>query len=159
PQLADGANLDALAQPAELCAEPGAQRLGVIPGGESAELDIVTCLVPGLAARFRARLGPARILLSGEDGLALHPRAARLGAAEAVRSRGAEVDDALAMEGAAAVDPHGGAAAVGEVRHAREARDGQRLVGGRHAVHVVDLAARGALAMELAAIPAREPAL
>ena len=51
------------------------------------------------------------------------------------------------------------AAPGGDAGHASVARDRQRRVRGGHRVHVVDLAAGGALAVELAAVPAREPAL
>ena len=73
--------------------------------------------------------------------------------AELERGGVAEVDDPALDEGAAVVDAHDDAAAVGRVAHARIARQRQRRVRGGHRVHVVDLAVGGAPAMELAPVP------
>src|SRR3954470_7169196 len=63
------------------------------------------------------------------------------------------------MERAAIVDAHHYALAAGDMRDARVAGNGQRRVRGGHLVHVVGFAARGFLAMELLAVPARRAAL
>ena len=63
-----------------------------------------------------------------------------------------QVDDAIADERAAIVDAHDDLAAVAQVGDLGVAGDGQRLVRGRHGVHVVALAQRGGLRRE---IPAR----
>src|SRR5690606_17010931 len=64
-----------------------------------------------------------------------------------------QVDQALGVERTTIIDTHDGALAVVQVGDARPGRQGQRLVGCGQLVHVVGFAGRGAMAMELAAVP------
>ena len=63
------------------------------------------------------------------------------------------------MEGPAVVDPDHDRAAIVEVGDAGEAGQRQGLVGGGEGVHVVDLLAGGAAAVELLAVVRRQPFL
>ena len=71
----------------------------------------------------------------------------------------AQVDDARAVKGAAVVDAHHDLAAIGGVAHAGVARDRHGAVRRAHRIHVVDLAAGGGPAVELAAVPGGQPGL
>ena len=71
----------------------------------------------------------------------------------------AQVDHAVVMERATIVHPHDRLAAIGRVAHAHVAGQRQRLVRRGHRIHVVRLAARGGLRMELGAVPGGQPAL
>ena len=64
-----------------------------------------------------------------------------------------QVDDSIADEGAAIVDPHHDAAAVLQIRDPHVGGQRQRLMSGGHAVHVVGLAGRGPHLVEAGAIP------
>src|SRR3954463_9251455 len=63
------------------------------------------------------------------------------------------------MKRPAVVDSDHDTAAVCQVSHARITGDGQRWMSGGHSVHVVDLATRGLLPVEPAAVPAGKSGL
>ena len=92
-----------------------------------------------------------------------HLHRGRAGADDAQLARGrvGEVDDALAFahEGPAVVDAHVDRALRLQVAHPHERPERQRAVGGGERVHVVDLPARGALAVEVRAVPGGQPLL
>src|SRR5262249_41409078 len=67
-----------------------------------------------------------------------------------------EVDDAVAMVRTAIIDAHDDGAAVVEVGDSHIARQRQRGVRGRDAVHCIDLAVGGPPAVEVAAVPRRD---
>src|SRR5207245_3577927 len=97
--------------------------------------------------------------LPRQYGLHLDPRAPGLDVPEPVRRRVRKVDDAIGAKRTAVVDAHDDRSPVAEMGHARVARYRQDRVRRGHRVHVVTLAARGALALESAAVPASESAL
>ena len=82
-------------------------------------------------------------------------RWARRQVAELQRGGVRQIHDAIVQERAAIVHAHDHRLAVLHVRHQRIAGDRQRRMRGRHRVHVVDLAGRRALTVELA--PYHEP--
>ncbi len=111
--------------------------------------------IDGLAVpRGRGRAAPlARRDLRERQPLDLDLARSRGGDAELRRRAVGEVDDPAVLERAAVVDAHDHAAAVAQVRDAHVARDRQRRMRRGHREHVVDLAARGAVAVELAPVP------
>src|ERR1700722_6786498 len=70
-----------------------------------------------------------------------------------------EVDDSIADEGTAIVDSNHDAAAVLQIRDAHVGGQRQRLVGGRHAVHIIGFAGRGFFLVEARAVPRCDSAL
>jgi hypothetical protein len=76
-----------------------------------------------------------------------------------MRRRERQVDDAIVQEGPAIVDAHDDALAGRDVRHARVRRQRQRRVRRGHRIHVVRLADRRFLAVELAPVPRGDAAL
>src|SRR5690606_27424927 len=83
-----------------------------------------------------------------------HAHARGAGTVHAQLHRGgiAQVDDAAVVERSAVIDAYHHRLPVAEVGHARVAGQRQRLVRCRERVHVVHLQARGAAAVELAAV-------
>ncbi len=116
---------------------------------------------PGLAPRLRiaATLPGTGADVLMRDPLDLHFGAPARDDPQLQRGGVAQVDDPVAVERPAIVDPHDHLASVARVPDPRIAGDGQGRMGCRHGVHVVDLAARGALAVELSAIPGGAAAL
>ena len=110
---------------------------------------------PAAAARRPRRSGasPGMIASTSTSPLPL------LRDAEPVRRRVRQVDDAAVQERAAVVDAHDHALAGRDVGDARVRRQRQRRVRRGHRVHVVGLADRRLLAVELAAVPRRDAAL
>src|SRR5690348_6346945 len=86
-----------------------------------------------------------------QNRLDLDIRAPRADVAELVRRGVGQVDDPARVERAAVVDADDDALPVREIGHARVARNRQDGVRPGHRVHVVALAARGALPVELPA--------
>ena len=64
-----------------------------------------------------------------------------------------EVDDSIADEGTAIVDPHHDAAAVLQIRDPYVGGQRQSLMSGGHGVHIVGLAGRGPQLVEAGSIP------
>ena len=107
----------------------------------------------------RERRGAREHRLARDDRLDLDLAASLLGDTNPVRRGVREVDHPPVQERAAVVDAHDHALARRDVGHARIGGQRQRRVGGRHRVHVVGLADRRLLAMELAAVPRCDAAL
>ena len=70
-----------------------------------------------------------------------------------------QVDDAIADKGAAVVDPHHDAAPVLQIGDSNVGGQRQRLVSGRHAIHVVRFAGRGSFLVEAGPVPGGDTAL
>ena len=108
----------------------------------------------------RGRAAPrARCDLRGRQPLDLDLARTRSGDAELDRRAIGEVDDPAVLERTAVVDANDHAAAIALTRDAHVARDRQRRMRRRHREHVVDFAARGAVAVELAPVPRGGPLL
>ena len=69
-----------------------------------------------------------------------------------------QIDDAAVFERTAVIDSDGHAAAIVQIRHLYIRWQRQRLVRGRHRVHVVALAVRRALRVKARAVPGRDAA-
>jgi hypothetical protein len=104
--------------------------------------------------RHRHRHGrPRRDLYGRVDHLEAHRHRAGPNHAQHARRGIREVDDATVDERAAIVDANLDGAAVREARHHGARAERQRLMCRRELVLVVDLAVRGALAVEAGSIP------
>src|SRR4029077_20189803 len=107
----------------------------------------------------RGRCSDCRRRRRWVDGADLDPVGAIAQHVELRGGRVREIDDSIAYEGTAVVDPDHDTAAVLQIGDAHVRGQRERLVSSRHAVHVVGLADRGPRLVETGPVPGGDAAL